>query len=122
MAQLILNNNIRFDGATVKQIINYKKTGRLPTLADRNFASVAEALTLEMEATRNGSDPERRSGGAVAGKPILTLNHQGETYTIVPHEEIDEKLDGILADPSTAIRGRDRLYMKVRAMKLIGIS
>jgi len=45
-----------------------------------------------------------------------------ETYEVVPINKINNKLDEILANPATALRGRVWLYMRVCDTILVGIS
>jgi len=103
MSKIILQNNIRWDRALIKQVQRYKRDGTVPKLADRNFSAIALAVTL---------DP--------SGK--ITYSNKGTVYEIVPYEEIGERLDSIMADPALAVRGHDRLYKQIQALNLLGIS
>jgi len=91
MSQIILQNNIRWDRALIKQVQCYKRDGTIPRLANRNFKDIALAMTI---------DPN--------GK--ITFSNKGTVYEIVPYEDIGERLDSIMADPALAVHGRDRLY------------
>jgi len=91
MSQIILQNNIRWDRALIKQVQRYKRDGTIPRLADRNFKDIALAVSLE-----------------TSGK--ITFRNKGVTYEIVPYEDIGERLDSIMANPALAVRGHDRLY------------
>jgi len=103
MAQVILKNNIRWDRALLKQVQRYQRDGIVPRLADKNFSAIASAVSLE-----------------TSGK--LTFTNKGINYEIVPYEDIGERLDSIMADPALAVRGRDRLYKRIQALNLLGIS
>jgi len=103
MAQVILKNNICWDQALLKHVQRYQQDGIVPRLADKNFSVIASAVTL---------DP--------SGK--VTFANKGVTYEIVPYEDIGERLDSIMANPALAIRGRDRLYKRIQALNLLGIS
>jgi len=85
MADLILQNNIHWDRALLKQIQHYKQDGTIPWLSDKNFSAIALAISLE------------------AGK--ITFSNKGTVYEIVPYEEIGERLDSIMADPALAVCG-----------------
>jgi len=91
MSQIILQNNIRWDRALIKQVQRYKRDGTVPKLANRNFKEIALAISLE-----------------TSGK--ITFTNKGVIYEIIPYEDIGERLDSIMADPALAVRGRDRLY------------
>jgi len=86
----------------IDQVRRYQQDGTVPRLADRNFKEIASAVTLE-----NGK---------------ITFTNKGTTYEIIPYEDIGERLDSIMADPSLAVRGRDRLYKRIQALNLLGIS
>jgi len=43
-------------------------------------------------------------------------------YKIIPFEDIDEKLNQLMADPALAVHGRDCLYKHIQALNLLGIS
>jgi len=47
MSNIILQNNIRWDWALIKQVQCYKRDGEVPRLADRNFREIALAISLE---------------------------------------------------------------------------
>jgi len=85
MSEIILQNNIRWDRALLKQVQQYKRDGTVPKLADRNFREIALSVSLE-----------------TSGK--ITFTNKGITYEI-PYEEIGERLDSIMADPALAVRG-----------------
>jgi len=51
----------------------------------------------------------------------LELLINNEAYEIIPINKVMSKLDEILANPETALRGRDWLYMRVCDLKLVGI-
>lgn len=53
---------------------------------------------------------------------VLHIQIRGVNYEIVPREEIKMRLDNIMANPETALRGRDRLYFRIKDLKLVGIS
>jgi len=72
-------------------------------LADKNFTAVAEAVTL-------GQD----------GK--ITLTYKNTNYKIIPFEDIDEKLNQLMANLVLAVCGWDRLYKRIQALNLLGIS
>jgi len=91
MSQIILQNNIRWDRALIKQVQRYQRDGTVPKLADRNFREIASAISLE-----------------TSGK--ITFTNKGVIYEIVPYEDIGERLDSIMADPALAVRGHDCLY------------
>jgi len=76
MAEIILQNNIRWDGELLKQVQHYKRDGTVPRLVDRNFREIAAAVTIE-----------------TSGK--ITFSNKGVTYEIVPYEEIGQQLDSI---------------------------
>jgi len=103
MAQVILKNNIHWDRALLKQVQRYQRDGIVPWLADKNFSAIASAVTL---------DP--------SGK--ITFTNKGVTYEIIPYEDIGEQLDSIMANPALAVRGCDRLYKRIQALNLLGIS
>jgi len=84
MAEIILQNNIRWDRVLLKQAQHYKWDGTVPKLADKNFTGIASAVTLEPE------------------KITFTKDN---IYEIVPYEDISEWLDSIMADPALAVRG-----------------
>jgi len=86
MAELILKNNICWDQALINQVKKYKQNKTVPRLADKNFTAVAEAITL-------GQD----------GK--ITLTYKNTDYKIIPFENIDEKLNQLMADPALAVCG-----------------
>jgi len=46
MAELILKNNIHWDQALINQVKKYKQDKTVPRLAEKNFTTVAEAVTL----------------------------------------------------------------------------
>jgi len=52
----------------------------------------------------------------------ITFSNKGIIYEIVPYEDIGEQLDSIMADPALAVRGHDRLYKRIQALNLLGIS
>jgi len=79
MAEIILQNNICWDRALLKQVQCYKQDGTVPKLADKNFIEIASAIFLE------------------AGK--ITFTNKGTTYEIVPYEDIGKHLEPIMADP-----------------------
>jgi len=64
MADLILQNNIQWDRALLKQVQYYKQNGTVPWLANKNFSSIALAISLK------------------AGK--ITFTNKGTVYEIVP--------------------------------------
>jgi len=103
MAELILKNNIHWDRALINQVKKSKQDKTVPQLADKNFTAVAEAVTL-------GQD----------GK--ITLTHKNTNFKIIPFEDIDEKLNQLMADPALAVRGQDHLYKHIQALNLLGIS
>jgi len=103
MAELILKNNIHWDRALINQVKKYKQDKTVPRLANKNFTTVAEAVTL-------GQD----------GK--ITITHKNTNYKIIPFEDIDEKLNQLMADPALAVRKWDRLYKRIQALNLLGIS
>jgi len=103
MSQIILQNNIRWDRELIKQVQRYKRDGTVPQLADRNFKEIALAVSLE-----------------TSGKIMFT--NKGITYEIVPYEDIGEQLDSIMANPALAVHGHDRLYKRIQALNLLGIS
>jgi len=84
MAEIILQNNILWDWALLKQVQCYKRDGTVPQLEDRNFKEIALAISLEE-----------------SGK--ITFTNEGITYEIVPFEDIGEQLDSIMADPALAV-------------------
>jgi len=73
MAEIILQNNIHWDRALIKQVQPYKRDGTIPRLADRNFREIALAVTLK------------------AGK--ITFANKGTVYEILPYKDIGEHLD-----------------------------
>jgi len=102
MADLILQNNIRWDWALLKQIQLYKRDGTVSKLADKNFTEIASTVTLE------------------PGK--ITFTNKDKIYEIVPYEDILEQLDSIMADPALAVQGQYCLYKRIQALNLRGIS
>jgi len=71
MSEIILQNNIRWDQALIKQVQCYKRDGTISWLANRNFKDIALAISL---------DP--------SGK--ITFSNKGVIYEIIPYEEIGE--------------------------------
>jgi len=71
MSQIILQNNIRWDWALIKQVQRYQRDGTVPKLADRNFREIASAVSLE-----------------TSGK--ITFTNKGVIYEIIPYEDIGE--------------------------------
>jgi len=102
MADLILQNNIRWDQVLLKQVRRYKQNGTVPQLADKNFSAIALATSLE------------------AGK--ITFSNKGTVYEIIPYKHIGGRLDSIMADPALAVCGWECLYKCIQALKLLGIS
>jgi len=102
MADLILQNNIRWDQELLKQIQRYKQDGTIPQLVDKNFSAIALAVSLK------------------AGK--ITFTNKGTVYEIVSYEDIGEQLDSIMADQALAVCRWDRLFKRIQALNLLGIS
>jgi len=102
MADLILQNNIRWDQELLKQIQRYKQDGTIPQLADKIFSAIALAVSLK------------------AGK--ITFTNKGTVYEIIPYEDIGERLDSIMADPALAVRGQDHLYKRIQALNLLRLA
>jgi len=88
MAEIILRNNIQWDGELLKQVQQYKQDGTIPRLVDRNFREIASAVTIE-----------------TSGK--ITFSNKDITYEIVQYEEIGRRLDSKMADPELAVCGQD---------------
>jgi len=98
-------NNLEFTPTKVRAIIAQLRSGKKVTLSERG--SKGNQIKGEYHIC-----PDNK----------LELRIKNETYEVVPINKIMSKLDEILANPETALRGRDRLYMRVRDLKLVGIS
>lgn len=98
---MIHKNNVVFTQQLVNDIIKYKQTKQIPANQVKEFKAIADALEV------------------IDGN--LILNHHG-IYTIIPVEKVNDKLNELMQDPATMVRGRDWLYVRVRDLKLIGIS
>jgi len=87
------------------------------------------AIIAQLRSGKKATPSERGSkGGQIKGEyhicpdNKLELCIKNETYEVVPINKIMSKLDEILANPETALRGREQLYMRVCNLKLVGIS
>jgi len=98
-----LNSSLKTTSALINQVKKYKQDKTVPQLADKNFTAVAEAVTL-------GQD----------GKIMLT--HKNTNYKIIPFEDIDEKLNQLMANPVLAVHRWDCLYKRIQVLNLLGIS
>jgi len=98
-------NNLEFTPTKVRAIITQLRSGKKITLSQRS--SRGGQIKVEYHIY-----PDNK----------LELCINNEAYEVVPINKIMSKLDEILANPKTALRGRDWLYMRVCDLKLVGIS
>jgi len=101
MAELILKNNVVYDQTFIDDLRKFKTTGKYSG-DDKHFVSIARLLVIDGE--------------------NITFEYKNIKYTIIPENKIDDKLSQLLSDPTTAVRGRDRLYARIKDLHLLGIS
>jgi len=98
-------NNLEFTPTKVRAIISQLCSGK--------------KVTLSQKGSRGG---QIKGEYHICPDNKLELHIKNVAYEVIPINKIMSKLDDILANPETALRGRDQLYMRVQDLKLVGIS
>jgi transposase InsO family protein len=86
-----------------------------------NFQVYTDVVIAEIKAEIAAKKP-KYEGWSTGADGKLWVKIDGQQFEIVPESDIDARLQAILDDPKLMIRGRDRLYERLKDLRLVGIS